>query len=168
MYWWSSFWIKQLSELPVGTREGFKHGNKSYDKILGIGITDLLMNLMSCHGFLENKNSVIILKCPKRMLEYYFSKWFTVFECNTINLEKLPNEVKYKIHAEDTDNSEKVMTCTTRITSTSNTLKNLVVNKSFHSSYIQRKFNYKKDMIINIFGAYFEPLLKDINHPALL
>ena len=61
---------KFLSELPVGTGGGFKHGNKSYDRILGIGIPDLLMNLVSCHGFLKNKKSVVILKCPKSMLEY--------------------------------------------------------------------------------------------------
>ena len=60
-----------LSELPVDTEGGFNHGNKIYGKILGIGIPDLLMNLMSCHGFLKNKTSVVILKCPKRMLEYY-------------------------------------------------------------------------------------------------
>ena len=86
---------------------------------------------MSCRGFLKNKTSVFILKCPKRMLEYYFSKVFIIFECNTINLEKLLNEVKERVHVEDTDNYDKVMTCTTTILSTYNTLKNLAVNKSF-------------------------------------
>ena len=42
---------KELIELPVGSGGGFKHEDKSYYKILGIGIPDLLMNLMSCHGF---------------------------------------------------------------------------------------------------------------------
>ena len=60
------------------------------------------------------------------------------------------------------------MTCTTTITSTSNTLKNLAVNESFHSSYIQTQFNDKKETIINIFSASSEPLLKDINHPELI
>ena len=77
----------------------FKHGNKIYDKILGIGIPDLLMNLMSCHGFLKNKNTFVVLKCPKSMLEYYFPKGFTRFEWNTINLEKLPNKIKQRINA---------------------------------------------------------------------
>ena len=80
---------KKLSELPVVTGGGFKHGNKSYDKILRIGIPELLMNLMYFYGFLKNKRYVVILKCPKRMLEYYFSKGFTIFEWNTINLEKI-------------------------------------------------------------------------------
>ena len=44
---------KQIIELPVGTGRSFKHGNKSYEKIFEIGIPDLLMNLMSFHGFLK-------------------------------------------------------------------------------------------------------------------
>ena len=102
------------------------------------------------------------------MSEYYFSKEFTILECNDNNLEKLLNEVKQIIHAEETDNSDKVMTCVNKIPSSSNTLKNLVANKSFYSSYIQIEFNDNKKMIINIFSEYVVPLLKDINHTALL
>ena len=72
------------------------------------------------------------------MLEYNFSKVFTLFDCDTNNLAKPPNELKDRINAEDTDNFEKVMICFTTIPSTSNTLKNLAVNKISHSSYIQR------------------------------
>ena len=43
--------LKINSELPVSYGGGFKHEDRSYDKISGIGIPDLLMNLMSCHGF---------------------------------------------------------------------------------------------------------------------
>ena len=58
-----------LSEIPVGSGGGSKHGYKRFDITLGIGITDLLMNLMSCHVLLNNINSDVILKCPKRILE---------------------------------------------------------------------------------------------------
>ena len=146
----------------------FKHVNKSYDNISGIVITDLLMNLMSCHVFLKNNDSVVIIKCPNRMFEYYFSTVFIHFYCNKRNLEKLPSDAKNRIYAEVTDNSDKVMICSTTITSTSNTLKNLLVNASSHSSYIQKQFNDKKDMIINIFTAYFVPLIKEINHKEFL
>ena len=105
---------------------------------------DLLMNLMYCHGFLRNINPIVILKCPKRMLEYYFSNGFTLFDCDTNNLEKLPNEVKDIIHAKYTENSDKVRIYYTTITSASNTLENLSVDKSFHSYYIQREYNDKK------------------------
>ena len=93
---------------------------------------------MSCRIFLKNINYVVILKFSKRILEYYLSKGFTILEYNTINLSKIPNEVKYRIHAEDTDNSDKFMTCTTTINSTSNTIKNLVVNKISFFLYSDR------------------------------
>ena len=128
---------KQLSKLTVNNGGGFKHGNKSYEKILGIGIPYLLMNSMSCHGFLSFKIIFVILKCPKRMLGYYFSKLFTLLYFNTNNLEKLPNEIKDIIHADDAENSDKVVIFNTTIPSASNTLKNLAVNKRFHSSYIK-------------------------------
>ena len=82
--------IKQLSEILFGSEGGFKHGNKSYDKTLGIGLIDLLNNLISWHGFLKNKSSVVVLNFPKRMFEYYSSKIFTLFECNKNNLAQLP------------------------------------------------------------------------------
>ena len=148
------FFNKKISEIPVGYGRGSKHGNKRFDRILGIGIPYLLMNLMSCHGCLKNINYVIILKCPKRMLEYYFPKGFTILECNNNNLEKLSNDVKQRTHAEETYNPEKFMTCINTIPSTSNTLKNLVVNKILHSSYIQTEFNDKKKITINIFSEY--------------
>ena len=72
------------------------------------------------------------------MFEYYFSKGFTYFDFNIINLEKLPSKVEQRIHAEDKDNSDKVMIRSTKIISTSNTLKNLAVNTSFNPSYIQK------------------------------
>ena len=58
--------------MPVGYGGGYKRGDKHFYRILGIVIPDFLMNLMTCHGLLKNINSVVILKCPKRMLEYYF------------------------------------------------------------------------------------------------
>ena len=86
--------MNKKSVLHLGSGGGYKHGNKSSDKISGIGIPYLLMNLMYCHGFFKNKNSVVIFECPKIMLEYYLSKGFTLFESNSINLAKLQNEVK--------------------------------------------------------------------------
>ena len=88
----------------MGSRGGYKHGEKSFDIVLGIGIQDLLMKLMSCHGFLKNIIIVFVLQSPKRMLEYYFSKGFTILECNYNNEAKLPNDVKQRTHAEEIDN----------------------------------------------------------------
>ena len=89
----------------MGSGGGSKHGDKCFDIILGIGIPYLFINLMFCHGFLRSINSVVILKFPKKMLEYYFSKGFAILEYNYNNLEKIPNDIKQRIHAEETDSS---------------------------------------------------------------
>ena len=123
---------KKLSELRLGSSGSYKHANKSYDNALGIGIPDLLINVMSCHGFLKNKYYVVILKCPNRMFEYYFSKGLIRLDCYKSYIEKLPYEVKDRIGAELKDSSDKVMICSTTIPSTSNTLKKLFVNASSH------------------------------------
>ena len=96
------------------------------------------MNLLSCRGFLKNNDYVVILKCRNRMFEYYLNKGFIIFDCNRNILEKLPSEIKHRIGAEVTDNLDKVMIFSTTISSTSNTLKNLLVNASSHYSYTNK------------------------------
>ena len=58
-------YVLKIDEITVGS----KYGDTSFNIILGIGIPDLLTNLMSCHGFLKKINYVVILKFPKIMLE---------------------------------------------------------------------------------------------------
>ena len=73
---------------------GSKHVENVFYRILGIDIPYLLINLFSCHGFSKKIKSIVILKFPKGMLEYHFSKVFGILECNFNNLEKIPNEVQ--------------------------------------------------------------------------
>ena len=60
------------------------------------------------------------------------------------------------------------MICSTNNPSTSNALKNLLVNKNSHCYYTNKEFNDKKEETINIFSAYLTPQIKEIHHPALL
>ena len=59
----------KLSDLRLGVSGSYKHLGKKYDNVLGFRIPDLLLNLLSCMGFLKNSKSVVILKCPNRMFE---------------------------------------------------------------------------------------------------
>ena len=65
-----------------------------FNEFLGIGIPDLLMKLLSCHSFTKNTKYSVILKCPTRILEYYFSKGFVILEKNSHYLKITPNEAK--------------------------------------------------------------------------
>ena len=55
---------KKLSKIPVGYAGGYKHGDKSYEK-LGYWNSRFLTNLMSCHGFLKKINYVVIINVLK-------------------------------------------------------------------------------------------------------
>ena len=63
-----------FNEITVGS----KHGEKIPNKILGIGIPDLLMNLMSCNGFSKKLNYIVILKFHKKYFGILFFKriWY--------------------------------------------------------------------------------------------
>ena len=80
---------------------------------------------------MKNNDSVVILKCPNRMFEYYFNKGFIIFDCDENKLKSLPYEVKDIVGAEVTVSSDKVVIFYTTIPSTSNTLKKLLVNANF-------------------------------------
>ena len=48
------------TKLPV-TSKGQVFENRTYYAVSGISITELLMIIISCHGFVKNKKSVVIL-----------------------------------------------------------------------------------------------------------
>ena len=54
--------LKQLIEITVSSKKGSKHEDKRFNIILGIGIPDFWMKLISCRGILKNINCVVILK----------------------------------------------------------------------------------------------------------
>ena len=102
------------------------------------------------------------------MGEYCFNKGFIIFYCDEENLKRIPSQVKDRVGAEVTFNSDKVMLCYTTIPPTSNTMKNLLVNSNYHLSYTNEDFNDRKEQMSTIFSTYFTPKSKEINHSALL
>ena len=79
---------KRLSELKIGKKLINKHEDQDYNNLFGIGIPDIFMNMLSCQVFINNNHSIMILKCPNRMSQYYFNKGFTQFKCDEEHLKK--------------------------------------------------------------------------------
>ena len=73
---------KKLSEIKLGLTLKTKHEGVDYDNLFGIGIPDIFMNMLSCQGFTNNNESIVILKCPNRMSQYYFNKGFIQLQCD--------------------------------------------------------------------------------------
>ena len=123
---------KKISELRPGCTLKRRHEGMDYNNLFGIGIPDILLNMLYCHVFLNNNESIVILKCPNRMSEYCFNKGFIQLTCDEDNLNKLPLLVQQRVGAEPKVNSDLVMLCKTTIIPTSNTLKNLFISSYYH------------------------------------
>ena len=60
----------KLSEIKLGLSLKTKHEGMDYDNLFGIGIPDIFMNMLSCKVFINNNESIVILKCPNRLRAY--------------------------------------------------------------------------------------------------
>ena len=77
--------------------KGFE--NTTYNDISGIGIPELLMNIISCRGFVNNTKSDAILSYRSKLVDYCLSKGFVIFENNSSALRNVPLHAKQKNNA---------------------------------------------------------------------
>ena len=70
----------------------------SFNILLGIGIPELLLNLLSCNGFMKKTGSTVILNCQYRLVNNYLAKVFYIIEKYSNKLSMLPNNVKLGIY----------------------------------------------------------------------
>ena len=145
-----------------------KHEGMDYDNLFGIGIPDIFMNMLSCQVFINNSESIVIIKCPNRISQYYFNNRFIQLPCDKDHLEKIPENVKERVGAEMEMNTNLVMICHTTITSTSYTLKNLYIGKDCHSLYLTDDYNDQTKAMERLFSTYITPQIKEIYHLAII
>ena len=89
------FQSKTLSSIP--SDKIFELAN--YNILLDIGIPEVLMNLVSCHGLMKKPNSTVILNCQYRLVNYYLSEGFIIIRHSSKQLGSVLNDVKLIIHA---------------------------------------------------------------------
>ena len=89
--------INKISQLKLGRSLKTRHEDKDHDNLFGIGIPDIFMNMLSCQGFINNNDSIVILKCPNRMSQYYFNKGFIQLTCDEDHLKKNPKKSKKEL-----------------------------------------------------------------------
>ena len=102
------------------------------------------------------------------MSEYYFNKLFIQLTCDEDHLKTLPVRFKDRVGAELKVKSDLFMLCYKNISSTSNTLKNLVISSNYHLSYSTEKINNEKEEMSRLFSAYVTPQIKEIYHPSII
>ena len=52
----------------------------SFNILISIGIPELLLNLVSCHGFMKKPNLPVTLNCLSRLVNNYLAKGFYIIE----------------------------------------------------------------------------------------
>ena len=75
--------------------------DKSFKLLLGIGITELLLNLLSFHGFIKKPNPTVLLNFWTCLINNYLSKGFFIIEQNKNQVSFLPNAMKLRMNLID-------------------------------------------------------------------
>ena len=114
--------LSGISSNPIFKDTGFK-------LLLGISIPELLLNLLSCHGFMKKPNSRVILNRWSRRINTYLSKGFSNIEQNTKQLSLIPNEVKMRTNLVDQLKSDYFMVKNEAISAKSKTITELHIQK---------------------------------------
>ena len=108
-----------------------------FNILLGIGIPELLQNLVSCHGFMEKLNSIFVLNFWSRLVNNYLAKGIFVIEKDSKYLSIIPNYVKLRIHVIDQLKTDFVMAKNTSIFYVANTINKLHIQSHLHLIYKQ-------------------------------
>ena len=109
----------------------------SFNTLLGIGIPELSLNLVSCHGFTEEPNVIVILNCWSCLANNYLARGLFIIEKDSKQLNIILIDMKLRIHAIYQLEIDFVMAKNTAIHSVANTIKKLHIQSYFHLIYQQ-------------------------------
>ena len=111
--------------------------------LIGIGIPELLLNLVFCHGFMKKLNSTVILNCRSLLINNYLSNWFFIIEQGSKQLSFIPNDVSRRINMVDQLKKYYIMVKNEAISAVANTIKQLYTHKNMHMTYKQDFYKTK-------------------------
>ena len=126
------------------------------------------MNLISFHGFVKGKKSTVVVLYCYWWVNYHLEIGLDIIQHKNNNLSIVSYEAKQRIHVIHIQKTDFIMACYTEIYSVENTIKKLHIKSDFHSGYIYNFYRNKQEIIDELFYQYQLPLLKYINHPALI
>ena len=126
------------------------------------------MSIISCHGFVNNIKSGVILSCRRILVNYYLSKYFAILETKSSALSNAPLRLNQMINSELTNKNDFAMACYIAIPSTDNTLKIITICYYFCTYFSSAYYNDKGGAIIYIFGEYIKRYIKKIGNPVLI
>ena len=82
-----------LSKEKLSKRKN-KFKKTKFNNLYGLVITEIFINIISCHEFFEYLISTVILKYCNELFPYYLSKWFVIVETELGSVDNIPIIVK--------------------------------------------------------------------------
>ena len=119
-----------------------------------IGIPEILLNIVSCYGFIQDKNSTLLLTCRIKLVSHYLSRGFLIIEQASQALKNFLMIVQNHIHAIIMYDSDSIMICSTPIPSVSNTLKRIYLNGPLWYEFTSQYYNEKNETFGLLFQQY--------------
>ena len=81
---------------------------KKFNDLSRMGIPDILMSIMSCHGF--SKKSTFFFTCRSALVHCYISKGLIIVETEEVNLDHVPIRVKNQINSVNLHDEDSLFT----------------------------------------------------------
>ena len=122
-----------------------KHKNKfentKFNNSFGLGISDILMNIMSCHGFLKSSILTVTLTYCSDQVSYDLSKGFFIVKIEEDGVNNIPMSVKIKTHADNVHQENSILTWKAAISSIINRLKNIIIKRYVYDTYVSNFYD---------------------------
>ena len=115
-------------------------GDNLYRELSVIGISEILLKILTCCGFSQKYNPTVILTFRSKLVSYYLSNFFFVIQKYPTATNNTPNIFKIYIYSVYMRDNDSVMTCNREIPSIDNT-QNKIHSDEFTSTYYENK-NY--------------------------
>ena len=92
-----------------------KHDNKfentKFNNLSELGIPDILMNIISCHGFSKSSISTSILKCRSALVPCYPPFKNVIVGEKKGDLDNIPISMKYQPNGDNLHPEDSLLTC---------------------------------------------------------
>ena len=123
--------------------------NTTYNSVSGICIHELLMNIISCNGFLNGVNSAGILSCRTKSFSYDISIGSIIHENNSSTLNNLHQRVKQRINSEHIYKNDFAITRSIAIHYGDNTLKSITMCSGLYTYFSSTYYNDRGCVLVS-------------------
>ena len=156
-------WLFVSTERKIPSLSHILFEDTSYDELSGIGIPEMLLNIVSCCVFLKEDTPTVIFTCRSKLVSYYPSKGYVMLTNGSKDLEKITTRIKQLIHAVAMNVKDLSITCNVSIHSVANNLKkshlSTILLNEFTSTYYDDKNDYFEMFFKQFIDNYVEKLI---------